>query len=124
MSQSLQDISDTNNFYIPSHHNYEPNLDDVPYMLNDNDINSLINNQPSYLDNSDSGVEQLTVSGEEDNLSDIDVESESDSFDLTPEPGISKYIEHKPDSSYPKTIKDEIRLLSVSLDQPAVPFGS
>jgi hypothetical protein len=35
-----------------------------------------------------------------------------------------KYIEHKPESAYTQKMRDEIRLLSVSKDQLAVPFGS
>jgi len=35
-----------------------------------------------------------------------------------------KYIEHKPQSTYTQKMRDEIRLLSVSGDQLAVPFGS
>lgn len=47
-------------------------------------------------------------------------------FNMQPmhEFSLNKYIETKPRSSFPKSINAEIKLLSVSLDQPARPVGS
>ena len=128
MSRSLRDLHNRE-LEHSTNYEHEPNYDDI--------IQQIVNEYYGVKKDNPSNEEYYSLESSEDededeNKDELNYDNIArhtlddfyqEDFETAPEK-IRKYIEHKPMSSYPKSIKDEIQLLSVSLDQPAVPFGS